>query len=104
MNSDFEIGINNLLVYFHSAPFCAEKYYEKTIGPYEADNNNKNIPGYAWNNFETSIPKYIVNNNNDNYKLFVKCNTFILHLGVFVITIGGCICIDILFKYYKNQC
>ena len=98
------------------SPYCAEKYDEKTIGPFEADKNDKNIPGSAPGNnrsyYDLMLTNgvwgseiIIKNNNNDNNnndKSFVKCYIGILHLGLFAIAIGGCICIDILFKYYKN--
>jgi hypothetical protein len=113
----FRQGNIDYLELMFRSPYCAEKYDEITIGPFEADKNCKNIPGSApgnnrsyydlmltngvWGN-ELIIKNNNNNNNNNNDKSFVKCYIGILHLGLFVIAMGGCICIDILFKYYKN--
>lgn len=106
-------NINYLLEILFRNPICAEKYDERTIGPFEADKNDKNIPGSApdYNNdlmLTNGVWKneIIIKNNDDKNnddKSSVKCYIGILHLGLFAITVGGCICIDILFKYYKNQ-
>jgi hypothetical protein len=109
-----EANIDYLIEILFRSPYCAEKYDEKTIGPFEADKNCKNIPGsapdYNHSYFDLMLTNgvwgneiIIKNNNNDNNndKSFVKCYIGILHLGFFAIAMGGCICIDILFKYYK---
>ena len=119
MDSDSDYDDDNFMYTLFSKyrrPYCAEKYNEKITGPYNADKSNDNTPGRAPISSSELIifnKNMIINNNNniyniyvyddDNNNLYVKYYMEILHLGLVAITLGVCICIDILFNYYKNQ-
>ena len=91
-------------------PYCAEKYNEINIGPYEAEKSNKNkigpcrAPLHSSSYFDliekhNYIIKYKINDY-DNNNLNKKYIDYLLFIGLFALTLGVCISIDILYNNY----
>jgi hypothetical protein len=109
-DTDTEYDEDNIMYTLNRRPYCAEKYNEINIGPYEAEKSNKNTPCRAPlhsssyfhliekdNNYYTIKYKSNDNYNNDLYEKYID---YILFTGLFAITLGVCISIDILYNNY----